>query len=352
MTESNRTIVGTMVNLQIQEDQSDTCHNDENVTWSSLGQIRLLPDEIQETHHLPCSDDPTNGSQVVPQQQQQQKQQQKKKIQERKQLPISIKNILILSMYHDSRTDVSRSRVRKQSYLFRHAPSGQQNTNLLILLHGAGDTHIPFDKFAQSIKLPQTATLALSAMGPIGGECLPFQLGYTWFQEMEYTTGTRLVDSQIQSNRIHAAEKVCNVLHAMIVQEGWIYPEQVFFFGYGTGAALAMQVCCMWSSFQGIQIPLGGAICVGGGIEVSAFTTSHPQNAKTPVLLMVGGKDESFPPTQAISLQRQSATSNIDIDIYIEPDKGQSMVQSKAEIQKIMEFFSRRLVRISSFGIH
>ncbi|KAG8836921.1 hypothetical protein FRC18_010449 [Serendipita sp. 400] len=35
--------------------------------------------------------------------------------------------------------------------------------NLLILFHGFGDTHIPFVKLAKSLKLPQTATLAIRA---------------------------------------------------------------------------------------------------------------------------------------------------------------------------------------------
>jgi hypothetical protein len=36
--------------------------------------------------------------------------------------------------------------------------------NLLVLLHGLGDTHLPFAKLGASLKLPQTATLALRAL--------------------------------------------------------------------------------------------------------------------------------------------------------------------------------------------
>lgn len=35
--------------------------------------------------------------------------------------------------------------------------------NLLILLHGLGDTHVPFANLGKQFKLPQTATLALRA---------------------------------------------------------------------------------------------------------------------------------------------------------------------------------------------
>ena len=35
--------------------------------------------------------------------------------------------------------------------------------NLLILLHGLGDTHVPFANLGKQLKLPQTATLAIRA---------------------------------------------------------------------------------------------------------------------------------------------------------------------------------------------
>ena len=35
--------------------------------------------------------------------------------------------------------------------------------NLLILLHGLGDTHAPFTNLGKQLKLPQTATLAIRA---------------------------------------------------------------------------------------------------------------------------------------------------------------------------------------------
>ncbi|KAG8916516.1 hypothetical protein FRC01_003018 [Tulasnella sp. 417] len=47
---------------------------------------------------------------------------------------------------------------------FTYFPSDDgTDENLLILLHGLGDTHVPFAKLGKSLKLPQTATLALRA---------------------------------------------------------------------------------------------------------------------------------------------------------------------------------------------
>jgi len=47
---------------------------------------------------------------------------------------------------------------------FSYTPSDDGvDENLLILLHGLGDTHVPFANLGKQLKLPQTATLALRA---------------------------------------------------------------------------------------------------------------------------------------------------------------------------------------------
>ena len=47
---------------------------------------------------------------------------------------------------------------------FSYTPSDDGvDENLLILLHGLGDAHVPFANLGKQLKLPQTATLALRA---------------------------------------------------------------------------------------------------------------------------------------------------------------------------------------------
>lgn len=54
------------------------------------------------------------------------------------------------------------------SYKYVRSPSNV-DSNLLVLLHGLGDTHLPFLKLGESLQktLPQTAVLALRAGTPI-----------------------------------------------------------------------------------------------------------------------------------------------------------------------------------------
>lgn len=53
---------------------------------------------------------------------------------------------------------------KKISLPFSYIPSDDgTDENLLILLHGLGDTHLPFTNLGRQLKLPQTAVLALRA---------------------------------------------------------------------------------------------------------------------------------------------------------------------------------------------
>lgn len=279
---------GEKVHLEVQEGQD----------WQSVGSVQLLPDD-------------TATPEVT--------------INPRNQLPKSVKRILV----------GAANAQRKQYYLFRHAPSEQPNTNLLVLLHGAGDTHVPFDKLARTMALPQTSTLSLSAKDY---ENLPFDLGCTWFQEMDYATGTQLSEAKQRYNLQVAATKLCAVMEELSLEQHWIIPERIFFLGFGAGAALAMQLCGLWSE-RG-HVPFGGAICVAGGVVMDGTTTT----TTAPILLMVGEKDDAFPPNRARLVKEHYGNA----DVHVEPNKQQGMIQSPDEMKQVMEFLSKRLVRVSS----
>lgn len=65
------------------------------------------------------------------------------------------------------------------TFTYESSPSGV-DSNLLILLHGLGDTHLPFQNLGRKLagNLPQTAILSLR-----GGSPIPFldQEGWAWW---------------------------------------------------------------------------------------------------------------------------------------------------------------------------
>ena len=241
--------------------------------------------------------------------------------------------------------DSNSKEERRRDYLYRHAAGEAPNTNLLILLHGSGDTHLPFDKLAQTMKLPQTATLAISARQ---FETLPFQLGYTWFQEMDYSTGEAYPRSH--SRRLasiqNAISKLTELL-SLLLDDRWIIAERIFFMGYGAGASLIMELCQTWCEHA--QPSLGGGICIGGG---SARPVKECTTKGTPILLLCGKSDHSYPESRADEAKEyyEQACGDTMVQLHVQPNKGQGMISSAAEMNVVMAFLAPRLVRISLMG--
>jgi predicted esterase len=260
----------------------------------------------------------------------------------RRQLPKRVKQWLA--------PNATSKEARRPHYLYRHAPNEQPNTNLLILLHGAGDTHLPFDKLAHTMVLPQTATLAISASR---FHPLPFGLGYSWFQEMDYATGEALTQDH-HARRTSLDKAVYNFaqLLTMLLYEQWIVAERIFFMGYGSGATLIMELCQIWNLRHADRPALGGGICIGGG-SAGPPADNETSNAQgTPILLLCGAQDKTFPLFQAneTKLHYEQVCGNGLVTMHVEPNKGQGMISTSAEMHAVMAFLASRLVRVSRMG--
>mmetsp|Transcript_20603 Transcript_20603/g.25282 ORF Transcript_20603/g.25282 Transcript_20603/m.25282 type:complete len:353 (-) Transcript_20603:39-1097(-) len=238
----------------------------------------------------------------------------------------------------------------KKNYIFVNS-ADLYDTNLLILLHGAGDSSLPFSKFATKLALPQTTTLAISAQL---FEKLPFELGFTYFNEMDYNTGHKLQcsDPKRMKSLQNAVEKLSKMIRTL--SEVWI-PERIFLFGFSNGACLAMETALSWSYNRIDSIVLGGAICVAGGIrylEENKDAKLTRTNSASPILLLVGAKDVNFSPSMA-ALSSQLYASHttkedlVTIDITKHKISSESsMINSKEEVQALMTFLSDKLVRL------
>lgn len=256
--------------------------------------------------------------------------------------------------------------------------------NLLILLHGAGDDHRPFHMFAKRMELPQTASLSLhaSSMGPPdatagtagsgGFVTLPFGLGSTWFQEMDYSTDGRVLDLD-DHRRVQSLKRAVDKLNRLIEMLSsssttgtgrclWP-PERIFLFGYSAGACLAMETCQRRVEL-GLRA-LGGAVCVAGGLRRNGGLpcldkSGDRDGGVTPVLVIGGSEDERFPPSavhEAVRLYNADVSANGTLGpmegldertgaiAYVKEGKGHEMVRSPEEMEVVMKFFAKRLVR-------
>ena len=249
-------------------------------------------------------------------------------------------------------------------YKYRHSQDGVDE-NLLIFFHGAGDSYLPFDALGKRMELPQTATLSISASISMDMSHekdsnnkiekfveLPFGLGYTWYAEMDYSTGEKLpMDHPNRLKSLNHAVKLMDLLLSSLTgisserdnnasDATWI-PERIFLFGFSAGACLVMELCRM--RFNAGRLPLGGAICIAGGIQNQGELQITQQNQPTNVLIITGSKDTAYPPDAAnLSKQLYHASK---VHVHFQKGKGHSMIESKEEMRVIMEFLSKCLVR-------
>ncbi|KAL3796391.1 hypothetical protein HJC23_004188 [Cyclotella cryptica] len=260
-----------------------------------------------------------------------------------------------------------------QSYRYRHSADGIDN-NILLLFHGAGDTLTPYDALAQQMALPQTSTLAVSA----SHVQIPFDLGYTWFEEMDCFGNTLANDDP---RRLNSLRRVVDWLEDLLClltgidpnnsgssgksscqktdsETSWI-PERVFLLGFSAGACLIMELCRSWWS-KG-RSSLGGAICVAGGIRTSSLSISNKacdnsikcnkdgtdpetRNEATDILILAGSNDDVYSPKSA-EKSKQLYSFPSKVRLHIQEKHGHTMIRSKREMTVVMEFLSQRLAR-------
>ncbi len=335
---------GSSSYLEVQnEDGDDKWNRIGTISSGQTSQQTSSPDEEEISLHHPIHSSNTEKKD--------------KKVDHKIQLPLSIKNIL--SPNAKIKSD------RRSNYMYRHS-SDKMDTNLLILFHGAGDSHLPFHALAKKMDIPQTASLSIHANSMNQGfVTLPFDLGYTWFDEMDYTmTGTTYEANHPKrlSTLEEASEKIDDLVLDKIIMEcngnhgssSWV-PERIFLFGFSAGAAVVMNICHRRSILG--KRSLGGAICIAGGWKgvVPPPIRKHPLQERpsrkkpeyTPLLLMGGEKDQNYPVS---ILQNDAKLYSMDkpadiVKTYIQKGKGHEMVRSKEEVECLMEFFAEKMVR-------
>jgi predicted esterase len=132
-------------------------------------------------------------------------------------------------------------------------------------------------------------------------------------------------------------------IDTLIEKEG-CQPEIIFLFGFSTGACLDMELGL--DRFVRGKRALGGAVCIAGGcIEQNKNDSANSKaSEQTPVLIVGGSKDETFPPTavkNAVETYNEVNSNTIPASVYIKEGKGHAMVQSPEEMEAVMKFFSR-----------
>ncbi|KAJ8093503.1 hypothetical protein AAF712_002282 [Marasmius tenuissimus] len=224
---------------------------------------------------------------------------------------------------------------------FNYYPSDDgTDENLLILLHGLGDTHIPFSKLGRQLKLPQTAILALRAP-----EKIPFlyEEAYQW-----YTSFDQLGDLIHRPNPTPALDLLSKVLTHLTEKCSWT-SDKIHLFGFAQGGSVALEFAIKYwrQKSEGGSGRLGSVVSISGPL-LSYPTLSSP--CATPVLATYRPAPAEPHLTAGDFAALKKAFGSFREEKM--PPRGPGMPSSKEEWEPIMRFWSERLSRRQVDGLY
>ncbi|MCJ1341054.1 hypothetical protein MMC09_006350 [Bachmanniomyces sp. S44760] len=221
-------------------------------------------------------------------------------------------------------------------------PASQTPVNILILLHGLGDTNLPFKTLATQLSLPETACLSIQAPTP-----LPFELGgFHWGDDIAFdqTSGKMEFDTGFK--------KTVDVLGKEMIKDGLIgkcgyAAREILILGFGQGGMAALGTSMYLSQTQTPNEELGGIISIGGPLPTlpsdhrsNAYDSKKPKTKNRSPVLILGGSSNTLITSSALTTIR----SEFEFVEYRKWNKsGDGMPSNREEMMPIMHFFSRRL---------
>ncbi|KAL1958644.1 hypothetical protein VTO42DRAFT_3987 [Malbranchea cinnamomea] len=216
-----------------------------------------------------------------------------------------------------------------------------RSTNVLLILHGIGDTIAPFTSFASALRLPETTCIALQAPTP-----LPFGLpGSHWGDDLVFDKSTGSLDVDPGFSR---ATKllVQDVIFSVLVDKLGYRTREILIFGFAQGASVALSAALEVARVarersNSRDAELGGAVAVGGVLPLSAIKEDgRTGKAGTPVLI-TGGQGPQSAVTEAGVRRTEEAFQHVEVVRWAR--RGDAMPGNREEMLPIMQFFARRL---------
>lgn len=202
----------------------------------------------------------------------------------------------------------------------RYIAAPKKSENLMIVLHGRGDSIHPFKEFNKELKIPNMNYLLLNAPRK-------FLRGYTWYGEPPF-----------QKNGVLKLREKLFQLLADLEQQGWD-PSKIYFFGFSQG--------CLVSADIGMNYPkkLGGIIGISGYFQFfprwrNQLTESTLQ---TPWLFTHGFMDDILPIETTKFGARKLQEAGFEVD-WVEMEKKHVLLETEYPI--IRKWVSEKLKSI------
>ncbi|KAL2001843.1 hypothetical protein VTN02DRAFT_1134 [Thermoascus thermophilus] len=221
--------------------------------------------------------------------------------------------------------------------------------NILLLLHGLGDTASSFAGFARALNLPETTCVTVQAPHP-----LPLDLpGFHWGDDVTFDRATGALD--MDAGFARATRLVVeDVVRGVLVRRCGYRLRDVLVLGFGQGGMVGLaaarelgrvpRVSSADDNEEGEKAnkgseagELAGVISLGAPFPLSGSTTG-PKN-RTPVLL-VASRDSAAVTDSAVQRTREGFEF---VELHRWARRGDGMPRSREEMMPVMQFFARRL---------
>ncbi|RKF80418.1 putative hydrolase C9G1.08c [Golovinomyces cichoracearum] len=213
-------------------------------------------------------------------------------------------------------------------------------TSVLLLLHGLGDTEVPFMKLAQSLSLPATVGIAIRAPSLIPPLLTGLEApAFHWSDDLLFNEHNFNMDSDGGFSRAISSleEIVLNLQHRCGFEE-----RDILILGFGQGASVGLGFIAKMEREEKPVSGFGGIVAIGGGLpkETLYWIPDTPSaKLKTP-LLICGGNSKTNVTQEVISTLKARFA---DMRYVKWEKKGDEMPKNRQEMLPIMEFFARRI---------
>ncbi|KAE8348555.1 Alpha/Beta hydrolase protein [Aspergillus coremiiformis] len=202
-------------------------------------------------------------------------------------------------------------------------PPTRPAPNILLLLHGLGDTSASFTTFGRALNLPETTILTLQAPTR-----LPLDLpGFHWGDDIAFDSQTGSLD--MDAGFARATRMLVEVVRGVLVGKCGYALQEIVVLGFGQGGMLGVVL--------GRELALGGVVSIGAPYPLSGGVVGV--KSRTPVLL-VAGRDSGVVGDGAVR-RTEGVFEVVEVARYAR--RGDGMPRSREEMLPVMGFLARRL---------
>ncbi|PPJ57300.1 hypothetical protein CBER1_09022 [Cercospora berteroae] len=216
-------------------------------------------------------------------------------------------------------------------------PGNDAPTNVLILLHGLGDSRTSFTNLGKQMNLPETCCISIQAP-----QALLDLGGWHWGDDIIFDNSSGGIDADGGFKQTSELLKI--LIREILVEKCQFRLREILLFGFGQGGMAALSTAVAIDQAHQAKDPalveLGGVISIGAGLSSDAPASLDPK-CRTPVLVCCGNDDGGSIVTRESEDKWKRVFQHVEVKRYRR--SGDAMPGNRDEMLPIMQFFSRRL---------